>query len=95
MRTVNGLDHAAADYEQQLTAAIAAAVAAEPYYRNTPAGTPAAVPGAQQPTALPPVPSGGDFTGGPRGAIHAEPKTVDDYREIIRRQKREQRGEAS
>jgi hypothetical protein len=87
MAQVAKLDPAAADFETQLAAAIGTAVAGDQYYRNTP-------PAGQAPPApvLPPVPSGGDFAGGPSGAA-PEPQSVDDYRQLLRAARAQARGQ--
>lgn len=86
MKVVNGLDPAAADFTAQVTTAIGTAVAADSYYRAATGQTPAA--------ALPQVPSGGDFSGGPAGTTD-QPTTVDAFREHLRKSRAEARGETS
>ena len=72
MRQVAGLDPTAEDFGAKVAAAIGAAVEADDYYKAAP-------PPGQVPAVLPPVPSGGEFAGGPRGDS-TQPQTVDDFR---------------
>lgn len=79
MRNVAALDPSAPDFAAKVAAAIGTAVETDPYYRaDQPAG--------QASAALPDVPSGGDFAGGPSGQ-RTEPQSVDDYRNLLRRKR--------
>ncbi|MEV7684272.1 hypothetical protein AB0O64_37950, partial [Streptomyces sp. NPDC088341] len=80
MKQVAALDPGADDFGAKVAAAIGTAVKSDPYYRaDQPAG--------QAPTTPPPVPSGGDFAGGPSGG-KTEPQSVDDYRALLRKKTR-------
>jgi hypothetical protein len=75
INAVSKLDPTAADFETQLTAAIGAAVTADQSLKRTPGPAPA---------SPPPVPSGGEFAGGPRTG-ETGPQTVDDFRDVFKK----------
>lgn len=79
MTRVSGLDPAADDFGTKLAAAVTAQLEADPYYKADPGPAPAVVP--------PPVPSGGDFAGGPSGGASTDPQTVEDFRETLRKRR--------
>lgn len=79
MRSVAGLDPDADDFGEQFSAAIAAAVARNDYFKR-----PTAAP-ATPPAPPPAVASGADgFAGGPRGGTSDQPQGIEAHRAALR-----------
>lgn len=78
MRTVAGLDPDADDFAEQVSAAIAAAVAGNEHFKRQQAAAPVT-------PAPPAVASGADgFAGGPRGGTSDEPQGIEAHRAALR-----------